>query len=311
MRLGPRIEKEELVLKSFNGIIPALMTPFDKSNRINESVLRELVELNIDKGVVGFYVCGSSAEAFLMDLEERKQVLEIVADQVAGRVLLICHVGNISTWSALELADHAKATGADAISSIPPFYYKFTEAEIKAYYRELMAHIDLPMIIYNFPDFSGVSLNSSNASDLFLEKQVMGIKHTSNDMFEIDKLKALSKEITVFSGYDECWISALAMGADGAIGSTYNVMAEKAISIQRLFQEGNIEEARAIQSVLNKIISTLIEVGVFSGLKYLLELQGIEAGVCRSPFAPLTDQQKEILRGVEPLLNHKRGVVNG
>lgn len=294
----------------FDGIIPALITPFDENDRIDEAVLRKLVELNIEKGVTGFYCCGSSAEAFLMSMEERKRAFEIVADQVAGRVSLICHVGNISSWSALELAEHAKETGADAISSIPPFYYKFTEEEIKAYYRELMAHIDLPMIIYNFPDFSGVSLNSSNAADLFLEKQVMGIKHTSNDMFEIDKIKSLSENLTVFSGYDECWISALAMGADGAIGSTFNVMAEKAIVIQRLFREGNIEEARKIQSVVNKIIIALIEVGVFNGIKYLLQLQGIEAGVSRAPFVPLTDKQKDVLKEVAPLLDHVGGAAH-
>lgn len=294
----------------FDGIIPALITPFDDKDQINEAVLRKLVELNIEKGIVGFYCCGSSAEAFLLSPEERKRAFEIVADQVAGRVSLICHVGNISTWSALELAEHAKATGADAISSIPPFYYKFTQREIKTYYRELMAHIDLPMIVYNFPDFSGVSVNSANASDLFLEKQVMGIKHTSNDMFEIDKIKSLSQDLTVFSGYDECWISALAMGADGAIGSTFNVMAEKAIAIQRLFREGYIEEARRIQSVANKIIIALVDVGVFNGIKYLLQLQGVDAGISRSPFVSLTNEQKEVLKEVAPLLDHVGGATS-
>jgi N-acetylneuraminate lyase len=307
---GYKASCKERNVKHYNGIIPALITPFDDRDEINEPVLRQLVDLNIEKGAAGFYVCGSSAEAFLMSMEERKRVFEIVADQVSGSVSLICHVGCISTRGALELAEHAGELGADAISSIPPFYYKFSEEEIKQYYRDLMDHVDLPMIIYNFPDFSGVSLNSSNAADLFLDPRVMGIKHTSNDMFEIDKIKGLSDRLLVFSGYDEAWISALAMGADGAIGSTFNVMAEKAIAIQRLFGQGRLEEARATQTVVNRIIAELVEVGVFSGIKYLLELQGIDAGETRRPFSPLTEDQKRRMSGLLPLLSEEREVLH-
>jgi N-acetylneuraminate lyase len=290
-------------VKRYSGIIPALITPFASDGSINERALRELLDFNLGKGVEAFYVCGSSGEAFLMSLQERKRVFKIVADQVAGQVPLICHVGNINTWSAVELARHAEEHGAMAISSIPPFYYDFSEEEIKQYYLDLIEAIDLPMIVYNFPDFSGVSINTANAAELLRHEAVLGIKHTSNDMFEIGKIKKLDDALVVFSGFDQCWVSAMAMGADSAIGSTYNVMPEKAIAMQSAFAAGRVDEAWRIQMVANEVIMALLEVGVFNGIKYLLHLQGIDAGSSRAPFKPLTSAQQERLKGVLPLIS--------
>ena len=121
-------------MKNLKGIIPALLTPFTDDNRVNHPVLRELVRLNLEKGVCAFYVGGSTAETFLLSAAERKAVLETVIDETAGRCGVIAHVGAISQDTAIDLAAHAAKAGADAISAIPPFYYPFTFQEIKSYY---------------------------------------------------------------------------------------------------------------------------------------------------------------------------------
>ena len=111
---------------NIKGIIPALVTPFDSNGKVDYGVLSELVNRLIDQGVDGFYSCGSTAECFLLTDDERKKVMETVIETVDGRVPVIAHVGNIGTEKTIELAKHAEAAGASAVSSVPPFYYKFS-----------------------------------------------------------------------------------------------------------------------------------------------------------------------------------------
>lgn len=162
------------------GIIPALLTPFDGAGRVNTGALEKLIDWNIGKGVNGFYVGGSTAEAFLLSEEERNTVYETAAKAAAGRVPLIAHVGCISTDQAIRFAKTAERLGYSAISAIAPFYYKFSFEQIKRYYFDIAGAVNLPMIIYNFPNFSGVNLTVEQVSEFFADDRFIGIRHTSN-----------------------------------------------------------------------------------------------------------------------------------
>lgn len=289
--------------EKFKGIFPALLTPFDSNDNVNTKVLEEITEYNIKKGVDGFYVGGSTAEAFLLTEEERIQVMETVSKVAKGRVTLIAHIGCISTAQAIRLAKIAKELGYDAISSVSPFYYKFSFAEIKKYYFDIVDAVDLPMLIYNFPAFSGVNLTVDNISEFLNDDRFLGVKHTSNDYFAMEQFKAAYPDKVVYNGFDEMFMAGLAMGADGAIGSTFNVMAEKFIRIRNLFAENKVEEARAIQKEANQIIQALCKVGVMQGEKALMDALGFDMGPARAPFGPLTEEQKkELFDTVLPLL---------
>ncbi|WP_455382875.1 N-acetylneuraminate lyase [Salinispira pacifica] len=278
------------------GIIPALVTPYSPDGTISVSALRAIVELCVSQGVGGFYACGSTAEAFLLSEEERMLVAETVVEAAGGRVPVIVHVGSISTAQAVRLARHAASCGAAAVSSIPPFYYNFRLDEIKAHYRAIIDSVDLPLIIYNFPAFSGVTLDSTTARDLLTNPRVLGIKHTSKDMFQLERMKQLRPDLVVLNGHDEVHLAGIAMGADGAVGSTFNILADRFVAISDHFVGGRLQEASALQRGVNGIVEVLISVGVFNGIKFLLkEAYGIEAGQCRSPFLPLTADQKKTL----------------
>jgi N-acetylneuraminate lyase len=291
------------MLEKFKGIFPALLTPFDKNDCVNTKVLEEITEYNIKKGVDGFYVDGSTAEAFLLSDQERLSVLESVSKVAKGKATLIAHIGCISTKQAIALAKEAKEMGYDAISSVAPFYYKFSFQEIKKYYFDIVDAVDLPMFIYNFPAFSGVNLTVDNIKEFLTDDRFLGVKHTSNDYFALEQFKAAFPDKLVYNGYDEMFLAGLAMGADGAIGSTFNLMAEKFIEIQKLFKENKIEEARAVQKQANVIIQALCKVGVMQGEKAVMDALGFDMGPARAPFAPLSDaQKKELLDTVMPLL---------
>ena len=287
----------------FEGIFPALLTPFDTDDRVNPDVLCELIERNLKKNVNGFYVCGSTAEAFLLSDEERLQVMKTVSECAKGRCTLIAHIGCISTKQAIRFAEAAQELGYDAISSVAPFYYKFTFSEIKKYYFDIVNAVQLPMLIYNFPAFSGVNLTVDNVREFLTDERFIGVKHTSNDYFALEQFKTAFPQKVVYNGYDEMFLAGLAMGADGAIGSTFNFMAEKFIEIRRLFENGEIEQAQRVQKDANAIIRALCKVGVFQGEKAVLNAQGLSFGNARAPFAPLTaEQNRELLDTVLPLL---------
>ena len=278
------------------GIIPALLTPFGKDGKVNTDALAQLIDWNIEKGVNGFYVGGSTAEAFLLTEEERNFVYEVAEKATSGRLPLIAHVGSISTDQAIRFAKVAEKWGYTAISAIAPFYYKFTFDQIRKYYFDIVSAVNLPMIIYNFPNFSGVNLSVEQVAEFFADNRFIGIKHTSNDFFSLEQFKTRFPDRLVFNGFDEMLLSGLVMGADGGIGSTYNFMAEKYVQLYRLRQEGRIDEAYAIQQECNRIIKALCRVGVMEGEKEVLCQLGFDFGCARPPFSELSDSQKDFLR---------------
>lgn len=289
--------------EKFKGIFPALLTPFDGQNRVDTEVLGRLVDYNLQKGVDGFYVAGSTAEVFLLDAKERLAVMEAVSSRAGGKCTLIAHIGCISTKQAIEYAREAKEMGYDAISSVAPFYYKFSFEEIRRYYFDIVDAVDLPMLIYNFPAFSGVNLTTDNIREFLADDRFLGVKHTSSDFYALEQFKAGFPDKVVYNGYDEMFLAGLSMGADGGIGSTFNFMAEKYIEIRRLFQENDMSAAQALQREVNTILRALVEVGVMQGEKAIMEGLGFPLGQARSPFAPLSGAQKEkLLRLTLPAL---------
>lgn len=289
--------------EKFKGIFPALLTPFDENDRVNTKVLEELVDYNLKKGVDGFYVGGSTAEAFLLTEEERLLVMKTVSERAKGKCTLIAHIGCISTAQAIKFAKAAEEMGYDAVSSVAPFYYKFSFSEIKKYYFDIVDAVGLPMLIYNFPAFSGVNLTVDNIKEFLSDDRFIGVKHTSNDYFALEQFKAAFPDKLVYNGYDEMLLAGLSMGADGAIGSTFNFMAEKFIKIRELMAKNDLAGAQKIQKEANIIIQALCKVGVMQGEKAVLDALGFDFGPARAPFGPLTEaQKKELLDVVLPLL---------
>lgn len=277
-------------MKKFKGIFPALLTPFDDNGKINDRALEQLIEMNIRKGVDGFYVNGSTAEVFLLSEEERRHIYRLVKDIVGDRCTLIAHIGCVGTLQTIEWGQYARELGYDAISAVAPFYYKFSFEEIKNHYYMTVDNVDLPMIIYNFPNFSGVSLTPSNIGEFLCDDRFLGVKHTSNDYFAMEQFKSAFPEKVIYNGFDEMFLAGLSMGADGGIGSTYNFMAEKFIKIRDAFKKNDIKTAQSIQKDVNKIITALCKMGVTQGEKAVLTLMGIDFKDARPPFRQLTKE---------------------
>ncbi len=278
-------------MKKLEGIFPALVTPFTPFDRIDREALRRVIEYNIKKGVSGFYACGSTGEALLMTMDERRELLEAAAEIIGGRALLIAHIGCFHTDDSIALARHAAGLKVDAISSLPPFYYHFTPEELTRYYLEIADAVPLPMIVYHAPALTGVSLAGGHLARIFEHDGVAGIKFTSYDLYQMQRLIASHPDKTVINGHDEIFLAGMSVGSRTAIGSTFNFMPEVFIRIRALFLENRMEEAAALQDRANRVIDVLIGLGVFRGVKGMLNALGLSCGECRKPFLPLSREE--------------------
>lgn len=281
-------------MEKYKGIFTALLTPFDHNNRVNEKELEKLVKFNLNMGVTGFYVCGSTGEAFLLSTDERMQIMDVVKS-TAPNATLIAHIGSMDEREATKLAVHAKRTGYDIISSVAPFYYKFSFKEIQRYYCRLADVSNAPMLVYHIPSFSGVNMGMNEMSQFLKDDRFLGIKYTSNDFFTMEQCKSNFPQKIVYNGFDEMFLAGLSMGADGAIGSTYNFMANKFVEMKRLFDAGDMDAAKALQRQANHIITRLCQMGVMQAEKEILNQLGFDFGVCRHPFRALDPNEKEII----------------
>jgi N-acetylneuraminate lyase len=281
------------------GIFAASITPFDKENVINSEVLLKLMERNINEGITGFFIGGSSAECFLLSREERIRTFEIAAEY-KNSTKLIAHAGAISTDEAIMYGLKAKELGFDAVAATAPYYYKFSPKAIAKYYYDIYEAVGLPIVLYNFPGNTGIEFDLQNEDirKLFKSDAIAGVKHTNLNVYQLERIKNLKSDLLMYNGFDEVLVAGLALGAEGAIGSTFNFMYPHYRKIQEAFEALRHEEARTLQTKANNIMEALCRVGLIPAIKYVLTLQGIDAGIPRKPFFELDESQKKYIEEV-------------
>ena len=275
------------------GVYPALMSPFKKDGSFDFDVLRKLLRELMKTKIRGFYVGGSSAELFSLTMDERKKVAEVAREEAGSDRSVIAHIGAMNPADAIDLAVHAKKTGCDAISAIPPFYGKYSWEETSAFYKSLIDASGLKIFLYNIPAFTGVNLSIGGYKELLSTGMVAGVKHTSPSLSDLERLKVANPEGIVFAGYDDLLCAAIAMGAEGCIGTGVNAVPDYFLNIFDYMKKGNLAAAQKTQCAMNSLGEALNQVGFFKGVKYLLQLKGIDVGACRPPFLPLNAAQKK------------------
>lgn len=280
---------------AFRGIISAMITPMHEDESVNYPALETLTQAQIARGVEGFYCCGSSGEGPLLRFEERKQILATIVQAAEGRVPVIAHVGTPRTMDAVELARSAEQNGASAVSLVPPYYYKYSRQEIIDYYRRVLNAISIPVILYNIPQFTGVELDKQTAEALLKDEQVLGVKHTSHNLYSLERMAAEYPEKVFFNGFDEIFLASMAAGATATIGTTVNLQPELFLALRQAFQSGNIARAQGLQQQINEVVEQIVARGVFQSAKYLAGKNYIDTGPVREPFVPLTVSQRSSL----------------
>jgi N-acetylneuraminate lyase len=281
-------------MKLLKGILPATVTPLDKDGRFAPAVFERLLERLYGAGVHGVYVCGSTGEGMLLPPDQRQRIVETaVASTPRGRHVVV-HVGAASLEDALALSSHAAKAGAYAISSLPPLSGQFGFAEVFRYYEALARASDLPLLVYYFPDLSPAISSAEQLESLSSLPNVLGVKFTDFDLYRMSLLARPDRSL--FNGRDEVLAAGLLMGADGGIGTFYNLVPELFVQIYTSAAAGRWEEARAAQQRVNALIRTTLQYPLFPAVKQILAWTGLDCGTCLPPRAPLTLEQQRSLQ---------------
>ena len=274
----------------FTGIIPALITPLTKDEKINVTVLKELIDGLTSQGADGFYIAGATGEG--ISLPEKERMILAEASVAATDKPCIIHIASTNFSEAIELARHAERIGASAISAIPPLFYKYDEDDVYNYYKKLAGAVHIPMVIYYNPN-AGFAINAKFAARMFEVDNITAIKWTSSDYHGMMELKNLTHgEMNIINGPDEMLLMGLSAGADAGIGTTYNYMFPLVRGVYDNFRAGNIEKANEYQCKIAHIISAMRAYPTIPVTKALVEAMGYEVGNAVFPMKTLSENKK-------------------
>lgn len=291
-------------MKDFRGVLPAVVTPFDADGKFKSSAFERLLEHVYAAGVHGVYVSGQTGEGMLQPLDQRRQVATSAVECSPKNKLVIVHVGAHSTADAIELAKHAAHVGADAVSSLPPIG-NHSFSEIRSYYEALATASDAPLLIYYCSDIAC----SIETIDQFLElcdiPNTIGLKFTDQNLFRLSLIKRHGA--VIFNGSDEILAAGLLMGADGGIGSFYNVVPELFVQVYELARAQQWQRAYEVQMTINDLVDIGLRFPVYPTIKLMLSWMGIDCGRCLAPHRSLTSEEETRLR---TLLTKSKGLEN-
>lgn len=283
-------------IRDFKGVIPAVLSVFDREENLDEAGTRQFIRHLLSYGIGGLYLTGSTGETFLMDSAERMRQVEIVMEEVGDKVPVVVHVGAMSTRASIALAKHAEQLGAAGISSVPPFYFKYNADQIFGFYRDVAQSTSLPMIVYNIPLAGMMTVEQIvRLSEL---ENVKGVKYTGTALYEVTQIRDGCKPgFQIYGGCDELGSSNIALGVDGIIGSFYNVVPDLYLKIWNAVKASELPTATELQ---RKAVHIIME-GIHSGsmmacMKVWLRGAGVPAGYARRPFTNFTTgEERELL----------------
>lgn len=293
-------------IKDFKGVIPAVLSVFDKDEQFDEQGTRQFIRHLMSFDIGGLYLTGSTGESFLMSIEERKRQVEVVMDEVGDRLPVVVHVGAMSTKASIDLAKHAEKFGAAGVSSVPPFYFKFNEEQIIGYYRDIAESTSLPMIVYNIP-LAGM-MTVSTIEKLSQIENVKGVKYTGTALFEVTQIRAACKPgFQIYGGCDELGSSNISLGVDGIIGSFYNCIPDLYLKIWAAVKASDIPLATELQRKALKVILLGVNTGsMMACLKLWLRAAGIPAGYALRPFTNFPpEEEKKLIQALVDIDNEE------
>lgn len=266
------------------GIITAIVTPLSEDG-INEAATRKLVNKLINDGVHGLFVLGTNGEFYALSEAEKLALVEIVVDEAAGRVPVFAGSGGISTEEVIKVTNQFAELGVDAVSVITPYLIKLSDEELIQHYQTIALNTNLPMILYNIPANTQLSINESVFKELIQLPQIIGIKDSSGKLENIQMYLEMNdrEDFSILIGSDSLILPALQMGVDGAVAATSNVLTKTDLGIYQAFLENKMERAQVLQESINDFRGILKLATVPSVLKHSLELIGFPVGAPKNP----------------------------
>jgi 4-hydroxy-tetrahydrodipicolinate synthase len=281
------------------GIIAAMLTPMYDDERINEEELRRQVNRQIEAGLHGLFVFGTNGEAYILSEKEKLRILEVVVDENRGRLPVYAGTGLPGTAETIRLSREAVKIGADALSVVTPYFAALSQEELYRHYAALADAVDAPVILYNIPARTGVSITVETAERLKTHGNIAGVKDSSGNFDTILRLiERTGDRLAVLSGNDSLVLWTLLAGGRGGICGLANLFPRTVASIYGHWKAGEFEEAKKAQDSLRPIRDCFTLGNPNTIVKLAANLLGHPAGPCRRPFFTDDPRVREKLREV-------------
>ncbi len=275
------------------GVVPPMITPFDEAGNLDVPALEKLVTYLKDN-VDGLFITGSYGAGAMMTIEERKTVAAVTCKVVDGKIPVITMVGSTNTRESVELAKHSQEVGCAAVAAVGPYYFKHNADSLKAFYKELIDAVDIPVYLYNNPGFQGYEMNL----DLLKELKALGLAGVKDATFDI-LTHATYQRVLVDDNFDlalgteAMWLSARSLGTEAFIPGLANAFPE---ICQQMYQEGmkgDYEACKETQFKVNKMrdimyLAKSTQLAIYA----MLEIRGIVKAYPRAPFIPASEEEK-------------------
>ncbi|MGQ9539454.1 MAG: 4-hydroxy-tetrahydrodipicolinate synthase, partial [Candidatus Bathycorpusculaceae bacterium] len=285
------------------GIFIPHITPFTAEGELNLQALKECVRFWIESGVDGLVPCGSNGEALYLTREERRKVIATVMEEAKSSVTVAVGTGAASTWETVRLTRDAQDLGVDAALVVTPYYFKPSNRELIAHYKAVLEAVDLPIILYSAPKFTGYALEPHITAKLAEEySQVVGVKDSGGNIAAITETISLTNgKIAVLAGTADLTLPTLAVGGKGAVIAVANAYPKLCTSLYKAYKKGDYAEASQLQRIITHINEVLVKrFNQLSAIKEAMQMLGLPAGVPRKPALPLEPAEKaEIKRLVD------------
>ena len=292
-------------MQQIKGAITALVTPM-RDGRIDEQGLVDLIEFQINAGIHGLVPCGTTGESATLDFDEHKRVIELTVQTVAGRVPVIAGTGANSTLEAIELTESAKASGADAVLSVVPYYNKPSQEGLYRHFKAIVEAVDIPVVLYNVPGRTVADMLPETALRLAQLPGVIGIKEATGNLDRAAWLiKQAPKGFSIFSGDDPTAVHLMTMGGHGNISVTANVAPRDMAELCKAAMAQDAKRAIELHMKLLPLHKQLFVEPNPIPVKWALAHMGKAGGALRLPLTPLSPASQELAKAAL----HESGVL--
>ena len=287
---------------NFEGTYVAMVTPFDENLQIDEEGFRSNINYLIDKGVSGLVGAGTTGESATISHDEHRKIIEILVDEVDGRVQTIAGTGSNATTEALDLTQFAQDAGADAALIITPYYNKPQQHALVQHYQAISDGTDIPIIAYNVPSRTGINIDVDTVVEIAKIDNVDAIKEASGSVDKVsDIYNALSNEgleddFNILSGEDSLTFPIMAVGGTGVISASANIDARRMVLMVDSILNDDYDRARELHYEMLELIRACFVESNPVPVKTAMGLMGLPSGPLRQPLAPMKEENLEVLK---------------
>ena len=280
----------------FKGSAVAIVTPFNKDNKVDYEKLKELLEWHIEEKTDAIVICGTTGEASTMTKEEKEKTIKFTVDTVNKRIPVIAGTGTNNTEASIEMSKYAESVGVDALLVITPYYNKTTNKGLFKHFEAINNAVNTPIILYNVPSRTGVNITPKQLLELTKLNNIIAIKEASGNISQIAEMKSICKgKLDFYSGNDDQTIPIMALGGLGVISVLANIMPKEVHDMAQAYLDGDIKKALNLQldtiDIINKLFIETNPVPV----KTALNIMGKEVGNLRLPLCEMDDNNLDLL----------------